>query len=46
MDNDPQNKINRVVRAQALPAGRGLLVNDDADVEGILVGLASIASGE
>src|SRR5262249_27851271 len=46
MDNDPQNKINRLVRAQALPPGRGLLVNDDADVEGILVGLPSVATGE
>lgn len=43
MDNDPQNKINRLVRAQALPPGRGLLVTDDSDVEGILVGLPSMA---
>lgn len=43
MDNDPQNKINRFVRAQALPPGRGLLVTDDTDVEGILVGLPSMA---
>ncbi|BBZ50407.1 type VII secretion protein EccCa [Mycobacterium heidelbergense] len=43
MDNDPQNKINRLVRAQALPPGRGLLVTDDSDVEGILVGLPSPA---
>jgi len=46
MDNDPQNKINRLVRAQALPPGRGLLVTDDSDVEGILVGLPSMAAGE
>jgi len=46
MDNDPQNKINRVVRAQALPPGRGLLVIDDADVEGILVGLPSMVVGQ
>ena len=46
MDNDPQNKINRVVRAQALPPGRGLLVIDDADVEGILVGLPSMVVGK
>ncbi len=38
MDNDPENKINRFVRAQALPPGRGLLVGVDGDVEGILVG--------
>ncbi|MEB3020128.1 type VII secretion protein EccCa [[Mycobacterium] crassicus] len=41
MDNDPQNKVNRTMRAQALPAGRGLLVKDDSDVEGILVGVPS-----
>jgi type VII secretion protein EccCb len=46
MDNDPQNKINRLVRAQMLPPGRGLLVSDDADVEGILVGLPSIVAGQ
>ena len=40
MDNDPQNKVNRLVRAQALPAGRGLLVND-SEVEGVLVGVPS-----
>jgi type VII secretion protein EccCa/type VII secretion protein EccCb len=45
MDNDPQNKINRLVRAQALPPGRGLLVNDESDVEGILVGLPSMVAG-
>jgi DNA segregation ATPase FtsK/SpoIIIE-like protein len=45
MDNDPQNKINRLVRAQALPPGRGLLVRDDTDVEGILVGLPSVVTG-
>jgi hypothetical protein len=44
MDNDPQNKINRFVRAQALPPGRGLLVTDDSDVEGILVGLPSMVA--
>lgn len=41
MDNDPQNRINRFVRAQALPPGRGLLVNVDDAVEGVLVGLPS-----
>ena len=41
MDNDPQNRINRLVRAQALPAGRGLLLSADEAVEGILVGLPS-----
>lgn len=41
MDNDPQNRINRNVRAQALPPGRGLLVSADGDVEGVLVGLPS-----
>ncbi|WP_046315045.1 type VII secretion protein EccCb, partial [Mycobacterium sp. UM_Kg1] len=40
MDNDPQNKVNRTIRAQALPAGRGLLVND-LEVEGVLVGVPS-----
>jgi DNA segregation ATPase FtsK/SpoIIIE-like protein len=40
MDNDPQNKVNRMVRAQALPPGRGLLVND-SEVEGVLVGVPS-----
>ncbi|HKI41297.1 MAG TPA: type VII secretion protein EccCb, partial [Mycobacterium sp.] len=43
MDNDPENKINRFVRAQALPPGRGLLVGVDGDVEGILVGSPSSA---
>jgi hypothetical protein len=43
MDNDPQNRINRSVRAQALPPGRGLLVSADGDVEGVLVGLPSSA---
>jgi hypothetical protein len=46
MDNDPQNKINRLLRAQALPPGRGLLVSDESDVEGILVGLPSAVAGE
>lgn len=41
MDNDPQNRINRNVRAQNLPPGRGLLVSVDGDVEGVLVGLPS-----
>lgn len=41
MDNDPQNRINRNVRAQALPPGRGLLLSADGDVEGVLVGLPS-----
>lgn len=41
MDNDPQNKVSRTVRAQALPAGRGLLVTDDSGVEGVLVGVPS-----
>ncbi len=44
MDNDPQNRINRAVRAQQLPPGRGLLVGADDDVEGILVGLPSVAA--
>jgi type VII secretion protein EccCb len=43
MDNDPENKINRFVRAQVLPPGRGLLVGVDGDVEGILVGQPSAA---
>lgn len=41
MDNDPQNRINRAVRAQALPPGRGLMVSADGDVEGVLIGLPS-----
>ena len=41
MDNDPQNKVNRTVRAQALPAGRGMLVTNDSEVEGVLVGVPS-----
>ena len=41
MDNDPQNRINRTVRAQTLPPGRGLLLGADEAVEGILVGLPS-----
>jgi type VII secretion protein EccCa/type VII secretion protein EccCb len=41
LDNDPQNRINRLVRAQALPPGRGLLLSADEAVEGILVGLPS-----
>jgi hypothetical protein len=44
MDNDPQNRINRSVRAQALPLGRGLLLSADDAVEGILVGLPSTAA--
>ena len=44
MDNDPQNRINRSVRAQALPPGRGLLISADDAVEGILVGLPSTAT--
>jgi type VII secretion protein EccCb len=44
MDNDPQNKINRTIRAQALPPGRGLLLSADDTVEGILVGLPSTAA--
>jgi hypothetical protein len=46
MDNDPQNRINRSVRAQALPPGRGLLLGVDGDVEGVLVGLPSIAAAQ
>ncbi|MCV7103213.1 type VII secretion protein EccCa [Mycobacterium palustre] len=46
MDNDPENKINRFVRAQALPPGRGLMVGVDGDVEGILVGLPSTVPGQ
>ncbi|OOK76123.1 putative dNA segregation ATPase [Mycobacterium kansasii] len=41
MDNDPQNRINRMVRAQALPPGRALLVDTDDAVEGVLVGIPS-----
>src|SRR6202012_68244 len=41
MANDPQIGINRTVRAQTLPPGRGLLLGADGDVEGILVGLPS-----
>lgn len=41
MDNDPQNKVTRTIRAQALPAGRGLLVTNDSEVEGVLVGVPS-----
>lgn len=44
MDNDPQNRINRMVRAQALPPGRGLMVGVDGDIEGVLVGMPSTAS--
>jgi hypothetical protein len=44
MDNDPQNRINRSVRAQALPPGRGLMVSADGDVEGVLVGMPSTAT--
>ncbi|RFZ42051.1 ESX-1 secretion system protein EccCa1 [Mycobacterium marinum] len=44
MDNDPQNRINRLVRAQTLPPGRGLLAGADGDVEGVLVGLPSSAA--
>ena len=44
MDNDPQNRINRSVRAQALPPGRGLMVSSDGDVEGVLVGMPSTAA--
>ncbi len=43
MDNDPQNRISRVVRAQALPPGRGLLLRADGDVEGVLVGMPATA---
>jgi hypothetical protein len=46
MDNDPQNKINRTIRAQALPPGRGLLLSADDTVEGILVGLPSTATAQ
>ncbi|EUA07983.1 ftsK/SpoIIIE family protein [Mycobacterium kansasii 732] len=46
MDNDPQNRINRLVRAQALPPGRALLVDTDDAVEGVLVGIPStLATG-
>lgn len=41
MDNDPQNRINRMVRAQALPPGRAILVDTDDAVEGVLVGIPS-----
>lgn len=46
MDNDPQHKVNRTRRAQALPAGRGLLVTDDSDGEGVLVGVPSSLIGD
>jgi DNA segregation ATPase FtsK/SpoIIIE-like protein len=45
MDNDPQNRINRLVRAQALPPGRGLLLSADEAVEGVLVGMPSTGRG-
>ena len=44
MDNDPQNRIKPLVRAQVLPPGRGLLASAEGDIEGILVGLPSIAA--
>jgi type VII secretion protein EccCa/type VII secretion protein EccCb len=46
MDNDSRNKIGRVLRAQSLPPGRGLLVTDDANAEGVLVGLPSTAADD
>jgi type VII secretion protein EccCa/type VII secretion protein EccCb len=39
MDNSPAERITKTVRAQELPAGRGLLVIGDTDVEGVLVGV-------
>ena len=45
MDNDPQNKVNQWVRVQALPPGRGLLVTNDTEVEGILVGAPAAFAG-
>jgi hypothetical protein len=39
MDNDPANvKVHGRVAAQQLPAGRGLLVTTDGEIEGVLVG--------
>ena len=46
MDNDPQNKVNQWVRVQALPPGRGLLVTNDTEVEGILVGVPAAFAGQ
>lgn len=42
MNNDPQNRISRSIRAQELPAGRGLLVTGEANAEGVLVGVPQI----
>lgn len=39
MDNSPNERITKTVRAQELPAGRGLLLVGDTDVEGVLVGV-------
>ncbi|GAT07621.1 type VII secretion protein EccCa [Mycolicibacterium novocastrense] len=44
MDNDPQQRISQTIRAQALPAGRGLLMTDDTSAEGVLVGIPSSMS--
>lgn len=41
MDNSPSERITKTMRAQELPAGRGLLVISDTDVEGVLVGVPS-----
>lgn len=39
MDNDPTNvKVFGRIAAQQLPAGRGLLVGTDGEIEGVLVG--------
>lgn len=39
MDNDPANvKVHGRIGAQQLPAGRGLLVTTDGQIEGVLVG--------
>ena len=41
MDNSTSERITKTVRAQELPAGRGLLVVSDTEVEGVLVGVPS-----
>jgi DNA segregation ATPase FtsK/SpoIIIE-like protein len=45
MDNDPSNRITQGpqgIRAQALPPGRGLLLTNESEVEGILIGIPTI----
>ncbi|MGD9622210.1 MAG: type VII secretion protein EccCa [Mycolicibacterium sp.] len=41
MDNNPRDAIVGRIKAQSLPPGRGLLVTNDAEVEGVLVGVPS-----